>query len=533
MPLSSTTRTITDAERRTAGGLPSYYTAEERLRLARIQAGRDLFAGRWRKFLIAEGRTAHVFKALRNANGREAPLLVTVNVLGLAAKKTADLLFLDPVEVTAPEGYDVQQEAIDRINRDSRIDGALYSAALTATYEAEAWLQVYRWRGKTIIAVEDADKCFPIGTRNPDGTYDRIEKRWVVETGKGKDLRRWLRKEIHTAGLIENELIRIDARGNLSEKAPLAEYYAAVGEEVPLDRVATGVDKLLILRVSNFEIGGELMSDFEGVDELVDQFTASVSQLAGVLAKHADPKMTMDEEIGQALTQAVDPADALAAMDSTASAGPRISAGSLDVIYTKEGLAKPEYLTWDPKLESALAAIDNWLEWMMAVIEMSPGLLGLRKGGTSADSWRKLRLEAANTLAKVARKKLHWDAAIRDAFRIAHEVENASPGMRYDFDDVDVQWHDGLPLDDQELTEDLAAQRLAGLTDQESAVMTLHGPEKGETVLARLKDEAGEKRTMNVNLLGGADPGTGAGEVGSGKSEVGSDEPPIGGEEAA
>lgn len=497
----------TSVQRSKMSSLPAFLTEAEKLRLVKIAEGRQLFRGKWREFLLTDGRTAHVFKAIRNTRGQDIPLLVTVNVLALASKKCADLMFLEPPGITAPEGFLDQQEAIDRINQASHSESVFYEAALTATYEMDAWIKVVRWHDKIIFQNCDAGTCFPVGEPNPDGSYDTVEQRWILSRGTGNAKQTYLRKEIHTAGRITNELYRLDKSGKISGRAELAEWYGekAVNPsgEIPADVVETGIDEPLLQWVPNFMVSGECISDFDGVGELVDQFTAAISQAAGVIARHADPKMTMDEETGNALAHQAsgggdtDPYQT----GNEGESKDRINISELGVLFTKDGLVKPEYLVWNAQLEVAIKLIDNWIEWLFAVIEMSPGLLGLRKGG-AAEAWRKLRLEAANTLAKVARKILFWNRFIKDLYRIAHKLENTMPYYRYDHDEVSIDWNDGIPLDDQEETDTLVDQKTAGLIDRQSAVEKLFGPEKAETINARLDGEESKQRTLTMNMGG-------------------------------
>jgi len=472
---ADTTAPASSAELAAMATLPAFLTDAQKRRLAKIKAGRQLFCGAWRRYLLTEGRTAHVFKELTNARGVERPLLVTVNVLGLAARKTADLLMLEPPGISAAEGFDAQQDAIDAINQASHIEAKLYGAALASTYEGEAWMQVLRFGGRTVIEHVPADQCFPVGDRRPDGTYPAAEKQWLLAAGEGRERRHYLRKEVHTAGAIANELWELNAYGRIERQVPLATYY---GAEAPPEKIDTGVDEILLACCPNFRAGGENLSDFEGVDELVDQFTASVSQAARVLAIHADPKLGLPAEM-------FDESGKVRASD--------------EAFVVETGGTMPQYLTWNAQMEASLKMIDNWLKWLLVTIEMSPSLLGLREGA-APDAYKKLRLEAANTLAKVGRKKLYWDRVLRDVYRRAAKLDQVSPGMRYDWDEVSIDWHDGIPLDEGEETEIVALQRSAGLVDRETAVEKLEGPERAPEIVDRLKDEDAAKGREMMNL---------------------------------
>jgi len=467
--------TGTAAQRAAMNLMPAFLTDPQKARLAKIRKGRQLYNGQWRQFLLTDGNTAHLFKALRNAAGEEKPLLVTVNVLGLAARKTADLLMLDPPRISAPEGLDAQADALKAIHQASDIEAVLYEGALAATYEAEAWLQVMRHDGRTLITGVPADMCFPVGDLGPDGCYAEVEKVWVETRGTASLKRHYLRKEIHTAGLIRNALYVLSPYGQVEGDVDLGVFY---GTDAPPPQMETGVDEILLDHVPNFRLRGASISDFEGVDELVDQFTAAVSQAAIVIAKHADPKIGLPVEAFDAdgKYKASDDAFAFASKDDS-----------------------PYYLVWNAQLDAAIKMIEMWLDWLLVVIEMSPGLLGLRKGA-APDAYKKLRLEAVNTLAKVARKKLYWTRFLADVHRRAHKLDNASPGTRYDHDAVNTEWHDGIPVDESERIDAVVNKRLAGLLDRRTAVEDLEGVENAASILERLETEDAAASRVAMNL---------------------------------
>jgi Mn-containing catalase len=82
--------------------------------------------------------------------------------------------------------------------------------------------------------------------------------------------------------------------------------------------------------------------------------------------------------------------------------------------YSKEG-GEPKYLTWDGKLEAAEKQLDRLIEMLFYVSETSPACFGLDKNATT-ESGAALKKRLLRTLAKVNRKKLYSDPAIKDLF---------------------------------------------------------------------------------------------------------------------
>jgi hypothetical protein len=131
--------------------------------------------------------------------------------------------------------------------------------------------------------------------------------------------------------------------------------------------------------------------------------------------------------------------------------------------------------------------------------ETAPSAFGLDKFGV-AESGRALRLRLIRTLAKINRKRLYYDTALKAALLTAQVLDVTHGSGEYKPAEPTIQWADGLPEDLVEMVE-IESQRLAaGNTSVESSVRRLDGPDAVESEITRIAEETGQ----TVALTGAA-----------------------------
>jgi hypothetical protein len=119
------------------------------------------------------------------------------------------------------------------------------------------------------------------------------------------------------------------------------------------------------------------------------------------------------------------------------------------------------------------------------VSETAPQLLHSEAWGGDF-SGRALRILLLRTLAKVNRKRLYYDTAVRKIIELAQRVEGVDDPV-----EVSLIWPDGLPQDTGEQL-DIADRRIANRTlSRRQAVMRLDDKdeEEADAVLAEVDDE--------------------------------------------
>lgn len=467
--------------------LPDFLSDADKARLVSLRRAKQLFTGQHRDYFLDGGRTQHHFKA-EVIDGRPVTPYVVANPARLAALKVADLLCLKSPIIAAPEGNAAQAEAIRRIDKDSGFAAVLYEAVLQSGYQGESFWQVVirddlgTPTGGAAIVNVPADICFPdASSLKPNGVYGRIVKQWLVTALETNGKIRLLRREIHEPGHIRNELYQVNERGAIQRRVALDQLPETAGLA---DEQPTGATLPLLQAVPNMLIDGKAIGDFDdcGIDTLLDQINASATQIARVLRKHADPKLGVPEDLfdqdGQ--VKATDELFAFKSTDET-----------------------PFYIVWQAQLDSAFKMLDWAMRQFLILTEISPSLIGMKEGA-APDAWRKLRLEAAPTLAKVARKLLTIDRSVKDIWTTAFETENALvPGARYAWSEADVTWRDGLPQDEDSQANVQATLKSAGLISTAQAVAERLGdPDQAAEEVARIEQEA-EQRTARL-FQGGA-----------------------------
>ena len=162
---------------------------------------------------------------------------------------------------------------------------------------------------------------------------------------------------------------------------------------------------------------------------------------------------------------------------------------SSDLPYT-DGVAKPEYMTWDGKLEAAEKQIDRLIELIFYISETSPAAFGMDKL-SAQESGAALKKRLMRTLAKVNRKKLYADPAIKDVLEIAQMLDVEWAGGSYEVERPTITWADGLPDDPKEEAEIVGMRVQNGTLSQLTAIKMLDkcDDETAEKELERIQQE--------------------------------------------
>jgi hypothetical protein len=184
---------------------------------------------------------------------------------------------------------------------------------------------------------------------------------------------------------------------------------------------------------------------------------------------------------------------------------------ALGVIEVSEGENnKPEYIVWDASLASAFTEVEKLVDFLYLIAEISPDLLGMGEG--HSDSGRALKFKLMRTLAKTARKRLYYDQALKEMIYTAQVFAKANgltiDGKPLNGDPVkpEIEWQDGLPIDDTELQADLIAAIDAGIKSKKDVIMDLDQVDE-ENAKIKLKEIEAEKPkiTLPVMNLGNKD----------------------------
>lgn len=419
---------------------------------------------------------------------------VVANYAGMISKISADISFLDPVKFKLKG--DANQQLVDALDFNNRMAVQNYESAVSNSARGDA---VYKLRigkryptdAKATIIIENISPYiyFPnLDSVNMQGSPSEETLAWFVKFGKNT----FVRKEIHTAGLITNELWSYDNRTKkLVAQIPWTNYY---DPSVDPETVETRITKNLIVHIPNWRIGTEYfgISDYVDLDTLFYALNNRITKVDNVLDTHSDPILAIpdgllndDGEVRRENLQLIEiPAD---------------SNGT-----------KPEYIVWNANLEAAFTEIDKLIEFLDMFSETSPDTRGMGKG--QSDSGRALKYKLLRTLAKVKRKQLYYRQGLKEVMTIAQELFMKWPEVEVVMDGIpvprisnietpEVEFSDRYVYDSLEAAQEEQIRLSSGNTTAKESVMRLDqvDDKTAEATVKEINDEKG----LNLPLTTG------------------------------
>jgi hypothetical protein len=417
---------------------------------------------------------------------------IAANMAGVISRLSADLLFGEQPDFLAPDGDEQVQEALDRIVAGNNLHTANYESALSNSFRGDAVYKV-RWGKRTpqadqpeaIIEEVPASIYFPELDDDDVRRVVRVTLAWVKRDPQDTK-RAYLRAEVHEPGVIRHQLFDLGSISTLTVSGSQAATISIGGkalQQIPLNTLEayqdlpeeeeTGLDHIPIFHAPNFRYGSRFwgISDYEGLESLFEALNDRISQIDEVLQKHVAPKIVLPPSF----------------VDEDG----KVRFDRMEAIQLGAGEQPPSYITWDAHLTAAFSEVDRLMEMIFLMSETAPSAFGLDKYGV-AESGRALRLRLLRTLAKVNRKRLYYDRALKAALLCAQQLEAIHGGAGYEPRAPVINWADGLPEDMMEMVQ-MEAQRLAaGNTSIESSVRRLDGPDAVEAEMARIAEETGQ-----------------------------------------
>lgn len=418
--------------------------------------------------LLFEGKHELVYKdwirLLRE--DQQATLEMVLNWHKRLTTLFADLLLGEPPRITAGDQGSQEQEVVERIVEDNSLFNIAYEVALDVSRYGTGIFKV-RYDGRAIIEGQQPAIWFPVVS--PDNikeiqahvlawTYEEdTQERGVTVTKK------YLKTEVHEKGKITTSLYSLN---NNTISALLKQ-----------EETETDVDEFLVVPVNNILTTDRAtgLDDYSDLDSIIQALEVRVAQIERILDKHADPNM-------------YGPDTALEQDPATGQWGYR---GGGKYFPVGQGEQPPGYVTWDGQLEAAFRQIDLLMEQLYILSETSAAAFGQLKSGL-AESGTALRRLMMAPLAKVNRIRMRFDPALKEVLWLASMLEKAQ-GMdgAVVLENIHIDWKDGLPNDENELTQNETQRYTAGLTSLESSLKRLYGLE-GEALqqeIERIKSE--------------------------------------------
>ncbi len=437
----------------------------ERERLRRIRENEILFRGKLDEVQSMKQWNQRVTSDWH----KHVPALVAANFYKPITLLCADLLYGEQGETMGASCTNTKaNDGLKKIIENNRFNAL--------AYEVGGLAASYRKNGIYSISYNDVEKKVRI--------YPQPAEYWfpVVDQGQVKkvvqDIIAWpelhngklyLRKQVHAPGHVYNYAFELNNSmldpNNKNSIAIVRD--GKIGRQVKLSDIGitdtqedtiTRIDKSLIVAFPNWGVDNDIygVDDYEDLDSLVLELAVMLSRNSMVLAKHTDPSITGD-------------ASFLQYDEKTGEY--KVPGGGTFWPVSQDGI-KAEYMTWDGKLDAAEKQIDRLIELIFYISETSPAAFGMDKTSTT-ESGSALKKRLMRTIAKVNRKKLYADPAIKDVLEIAQMMDVEWAGGTYEVERPSIDWADGLPDDDLEEAQIVGQRIKDGTMSQLEGIMKL------------------------------------------------------------
>jgi hypothetical protein len=472
-------------------GYGAFLDQKQQMQLERIRQARMLLDGDHRTYYLREGRTQFDFPKVRAGSSVKQRYL-RYNLLGLCAIKSTDLLLGEQPRFKVSDP--LQQKYLEALVERTNLRTLLYGKALDACAEAAAYIETVIFNGEVYLEGVDGNEIFPIGDLQPDGQYAGYNRFRVANVGTPDAPLNLLLQIKYSAGRIDRALWQLDNAGKPYLRLRMDQWPVPEGFPPLADTTFTGIDRNTITFIPNWVMRGQPVSDFDGALDLMDMVNAKQTQLADVIAKHASPKLAMHVD-------AADKQGNLRASD--------------EVFWFRDKNEIGQYIELtNSQIENAMKDRDFAVASLLVMQEMSPVLLGLREGAHN-DAYKKVRVQCITPLKKAERKAAYWSTGIKRLLGVAQQLENTLPGYHYNCLPIGVEFNDGIPTDELEEAQILAAKRGAGVISLKRSVdVQIPEPVAAAEELEEIKteNEATAKAQTPSVFLGTQMPGSGQGD---------------------
>lgn len=255
-----------------------------------------------------------------------------------------------------------------------------------------------------------------------------------------------------------------------------------VGDFFPgVEDAPTGIDEIPIIHMPYNAPGGSPWgrSEFDRIMRIVLAIENRLTQEDEILERHARPKLIVGPGV----------------LDNEG----RANLADFDVIEIDpsvlEKAVKPEYLTWDPKIEAVKHQIESLLDFFFISTETCPASFGMERSGSQVESARALRFKAHRTINKVEDLRDTLKHAIMKLFRVGQKMELAvreEEGMEsYERSAITINFPDPIIEDHTQDAQDYGALKANGLVSTRRAVGDLFNltPDEVEAELEAIKED--------------------------------------------
>jgi Phage portal protein, SPP1 Gp6-like len=379
----------------------------------------------------------------------------------------------------------------------------------TASYSGDAAIQITTDEDKVEIFELENECWYPIyNPNNPSLGAEGHIKKIKIEINKKVC---WM-VEVHTDGKIEYMVLDKDYQDMGQEVA--AQWFGKIlvdpDEQVSNFKLVDnhGCGNPLIFNLKNNSIKGEYfgLSDYTiGLNTKVNAINQIINQNQDILKKHADPKMVVPKNLVIQIKSKLEEikktsANKLSAYDLgvdekngiTKMARSKMYENMFDDTMIKKlrylGVdvedVKPEYITWDAKLEQSFLQISN-LEKMIHQESGLAKILVNPEMATGAASGVAILRMAQPTISKAQKKISYLKDTLQQLIYTILELANKRLKQGVSPEYPTITFQDGLINDVKETLDEQVIMLTEGITSKVEAIMAVRSTDK-ENALAVL-----------------------------------------------
>ncbi|MFG3611433.1 phage portal protein [Rummeliibacillus stabekisii] len=444
---------------------------------------------------LVKGDHWEVFKGANST--KNSKLYVSANLAGIIAKKSADFLIGDGVQVSAGrEDNSSEQKALDRLMEDNDLDILFYESALSNAYRGDSFFRVrfgQKFNGaypefidekRVIIETVNAENVFPEVSAYNNNFIETYHVAVPQRVGEAKAVdapnNYILNVETHRAGSITYSKYAMTCTMTDIYGSPVSYKIGDLIEE-PVT-VQTGVPLPLIVHVANFSLDDtwEGLDDLTELKPLFDELNNRLSQVASILDKHANPALALP----------------MGLMVEDSQGRPMFNVADSKVFELDDKDRMPQYITWNGQLLECYSEIDRITDLILMTAEIPAVALGSGDSGTSGSSGLSIRFRLNSLISKIKRKRKYYEKGLKQIFYIAQLLEQAFRVDSYEVVKPKFIFTDGLDEDEVSKANMMAVRTGGAITmSQKRAIMLLDGltEEQAEAEIQRIEEEQKSK----------------------------------------
>lgn len=417
-------------------------------------------------------------------------MYVSANLPGIIAKKSADFLVGDGVQVSAGvQDNSPEQKALERFMEENDLDIKFYESALSNAYRGDSFFRVrygQQFNGlypeafdekRVIIEAINAEYVFPQASATNKNVIEayHVAIPQMVPGDEETPTSYILNIQSYYPGYIIHETRGLTCKQTDVFGNPT---FYKIGDIIESHEEYTGVPVPLVVHVANFALDDtwEGLDDLTELKPLFDELNNRLSQVASILDKHSNPAIALP----------------MGLMVEDDQGRPMFNVADSKVFELDDKDRIPQYITWNGQLTECYSEIDRLTNLILMTAEIPAVALGSGDAGTSGSSGLAIRFRLNSLISKIKRKRKYYEKALKQIFLIAQYLEHSVGIADYEITKPHFIFTDGLAEDEMSKANMMAVRTGGAITmSQRKAIMILDGltEEQAEAELARIEEE--------------------------------------------